>query len=160
MTFDSNKTKKTNSSRSLLGLILLFVSFNLGSLSNSTWHLPETEASRATLSRVVGCFTGETHHSRETGPPEQPQREVRRPLAQSRPSAAPQKLTRPSQTQFFIPLCLANHTSTDQVTTSLISSIAVSLSLLPEWGFGAAPATQGIPRAITPSAVSAETIGR
>ena len=113
--------------------------FKLGRLSNSTWHVPETEASRENLSRVVDCFTGEIHNSRETGPPEQPQREVRRPPAQSRPSAAPRKMTRPSQTQFFISLCLANHASTDQVTTSLSCSTAVSPSLLLAWGFGAAP---------------------
>ena len=135
---------------------------NLGILSNSTWHVPETEASHAKLGRVVDCFTGEIHHSRQTGPPEQPQREVRRPLAQqSRPSAAPQKITRPSQTQLCIPLRLANHTSTDQVTTSLRSSIAVvSPSLLPAWGFGAAPTTQDVPRAIASWIVPAETIGR
>ena len=90
-TFDSNKTKKTNSARSILGLLSLFVLFNLGSLSNSTWHVPATEASRANLC-VVDCFTGEIHQSREAGPPQQPQREVRRPLAQSRPSVAPQKI--------------------------------------------------------------------
>ena len=70
----------------------------IGELSNSTWHVPETEASHANLSRVVDCFTGDIHHSRETGPPEKPQREVRRPLAQSRSSAAPHKNTRPPQT--------------------------------------------------------------
>ena len=139
---------------------MLFALFESGSLSNSTWHVPETEASHAgNLSRVVDCFTGEIHHSRETGPPEQPQREIRRPLAQSRPSAVPQKNTRPSQTQFFIPLCLANHPSTDQVTPSPKSSIAVSSSLLPAWGLGAAPATQDIPRAIASLAVPAETTG-
>ena len=109
---------------------MLFVLFKSGSLSNSAWHIPGTEASHTNLSRVVD-FTGEIYHSRETGPPEQPQREVRRYLAQSRPSAAPKKITRPSQTQFFIHLCLVNHTSTDQVTTWLRKSIAVSLSLLP-----------------------------
>ena len=109
------------------------MSFNSGSSSNSTWHVPEPEASHANLSCVVDCLTAEIHHSRETGPPEQPQHEVRRPLAQSRPSAVPQNFTRPSQTQFFIPL-----TGTDQVTTSLRSSIAVPPSLLPAWGFGAA----------------------
>ena len=41
---------------------------------------------------VVDCFTAEIHPSRETGPPEQPQREARRPLPQSKPSAAPKKL--------------------------------------------------------------------
>ena len=134
LTFDSNKT---NSSRSLSGLLLLFVLFDLGSLSNSTGHVPKTEASHANLSRVIGCFTGEIHHSRQRGSPEQPQREVRRPLAQSRSPAAPQKCTRPSHTQIFIPLCHVNHTSTDHVTTSLRSSIAVSPSLLPSWGCGA-----------------------
>ena len=124
------KTKKTTSTRNLLGLILLFfVLFKSGSLSNSIWHVPETEASHANLSRVFDCFTGEIHHSRETGPPKQPPREVRRPLAQSRSFAAPQTISRPSQTQFFIPLCLENHTSTDQVPTSPRSSIAVSPSL-------------------------------
>ena len=161
LAFDSNKTReKTNSTRSLLGLPLLFLIFIFWSLYNSTWHAPEIEASHANLSRVVDCFTGGIHHSRETRPPGQPQREFRRPRAQSRPSAAPPKITKPSQTQFFIPLCLANHTSTDQVTTSLRSSIAVSPSLLPAWGFGAAPATQDIPRAIASSAVPAESIGR
>ena len=58
----------------------------MGSLSNSTWHVPKPEAIHANLGRAVGCFTGdEIRHSRETGPPKQPQREVRRPLAQSRP---------------------------------------------------------------------------
>ena len=46
----------------------------------------------------------------------------------------------PSQNQFFITLCLPNHTCTNQLTTSLRSSIAVSTSLLPAWGFEAAPA--------------------
>ena len=100
----------------------------------------ETEANRANLSLVVDCFRGEIHQSREAGPPERPQPEARRPLAQSRPPTAPQKKSGPSQTQFFTPLYLPNHTSTDQVTTSLRSSIAASASLLAAWGFGAAPA--------------------
>ena len=125
--------------------------FKSGNLSASTWHVPEIEASHANLSRVADCFTGEIQHSRETGPPEQPQHEVRRCLAQSRPSAAPRTI---------FPLCHASHTSTDQVMTSLRKSIDVSPSLLPVWGFGAAPATQDIPRAIASSAVPAETTGR
>ena len=140
------------------GLLLLFVLLKLG--SSSTWHVPETQTRHANLSRVVDCFTGEIHHSRETGPPEQPQREVRRPLAQSRLSAAPQNFTRPSKPQFCIPLCLANHTSTDQVTTLPRSSITVSWSLLPTRGLGAAPATQDVRRAIASSAMLQETIGR
>ena len=89
----------------------------------------------------------------------QPQREVRWPLAQRRSSAAPKKI-RPSQTQFFIPLCLANHTSTNQVTTSLRNSIAVT-SLLPTWATGLpSPVTQDVPTAIASSAVPAKIIGR
>ena len=99
-----------------------------------------TEANHAIMCLVVDCFRGEIQQSREAGPLERQQPEARRPLAQSRPPTAPQKNSRPSQTQFFIPLCLPNHTSTDQVTTSLRSSIAVSASLLAAWGFGAAPA--------------------
>ena len=68
------------------------------------------------------------------------------PLAQSRPPTAPQKQSRPSQTQFFIPPCLPNHTSTDQVTTSLRISIAVTPSLLAAWGFVAATAHPGDPK--------------
>ena len=47
----------------------------------------------------TASFTGEIHHSRETGLPEQPQGEIRRTLAQNRPSAAPPTFTSPSQTQ-------------------------------------------------------------
>ena len=112
----------------------------------------ETEANRANLSLVVDCFRGEIHQSREAGPPERPQSEARRPLAQSRPPTAPQKKSRPSQTQFFIPLCLPNDTSTDQVTTSLRSSIAVSPSLLTAWGFEAAPVHRRDPKSYSLSA--------
>ena len=54
------------------------------------------------------------------------------------------KKSRPSQTKFFIPLCLPNHTSTDQVATLFRTSIVVSPSLLHAWVFGAAPASQDI----------------
>ena len=91
--------------------LLLFLLFNLGSLSSSMWHVPETEARHANLSRVVDCFTSEIYHSRETGPPEQPQREVRRTLAQSTPSAAPQNLQGRRKPSFSSLFCLANHTS-------------------------------------------------
>ena len=100
----------------------------------------ETEANHANICLVVDCFRGDIHRSREAGPPERPQPEARRPLAQSRPPTTPQKKSRLSQTQFFNPLRLPSHTSTDQVTTSPRSSIAVSVSLLAAWGFGAAPA--------------------
>ena len=51
----------------------------------------ETEANRANLCLFVDCFRGEIHQSREARPPEQPQPEARRPLAQSRPPTAPLK---------------------------------------------------------------------
>ena len=100
----------------------------------------ETETNRANLCLAVDCFSGDIHQYREVGPPERPQPEVRRPLAQARPPTALQRKTRPSQTQVFISLCLPNHTTTDLVTTSLRSLIAVSASLLAAWGFGTAPA--------------------
>ena len=56
------------------------------------------------LCGVVGCFRGEKPPLREVGSPEQSRRHLRRPLAQPRPSAAPQKKLRPSQTRVFIPL--------------------------------------------------------
>ena len=99
-----------------------------------------TEAVHAYLCGVVGCLRGEKPPLRKVGPPEPSQRDLRKPSARPRPSTTPQKKSRPSQTQFFIPLCLPNHTSTNRVTTSLRSSIAVSPSLLPARGFGAAPA--------------------
>ena len=99
----------------------------------------EGEATHANLC-LVDCFRAEIHQSRDAGPPERPQRDARRPVALRKPPSVPQKNSRPSQTQFFIPLCLPNHTSTNQGTTSLRSSIAVPPSLLPVWGFGAAPA--------------------
>ena len=52
----------------------------------------ETEANHANLCRVIDCFRGEIHPSREAGPPERPQREPRRPLAQRRPPTGPKKI--------------------------------------------------------------------
>ena len=51
----------------------------------------ETEANHANLCLVVDRFRGETQQHREAGPTERPQREARRPLAQSRPPTAPKK---------------------------------------------------------------------
>ena len=116
----------------------------------------ETEANFANLRFV---FRGEIHQPREAGPPERPQCEARWPLAQRRPPTGPQK-TRTSQTRFFIARCLLNHTSTNQVTTSLRSSIAVSPSLLPAWSFGAAPAHLRGPRAIASYPVPAKRVCR
>ena len=63
----------------------------------------------------------------------------------------------PSQTQFVIPLCLPNQTSTIQAMTSLRSSIAVYPSLLPAWGLGAAPAHAGYPKIDSPLAGAGNT---
>ena len=63
----------------------------------------ETEANHANLCPVVDCFKSEIHQSRETGPPERPQREARCPLARSRPPTAPQKKVKAVQNPVFHP---------------------------------------------------------
>ena len=103
------KRKKTNSTRSFFKTSFDLRVIQSGEFVQLDVAVAGTEANHATLSRVVDRFTSEIRRSRETGPPEQPQREARRPPAQSRVSAAPQKITRPSQTRFFILLYLANH---------------------------------------------------
>ena len=75
------------------------------------------------------------------GPPERSQPKDRRPPARSRPPTAPKKKKQGRRKpSFFITLRLPKHTSTDQVTTSLRSSIAGSSSMLAVWGFESAPA--------------------
>ena len=101
----------------------------------------ETDAGHADLCGVVDCVRGEILRSREATP-------ARTPTAPSadRPRHPPQNQGR-RRPSFSILRCLPSHMSTYQVTTSLRSSPAVSPSLLPAWGFGAAPAhprdTQG-----------------
>ena len=104
---------------SILRLILPFAFLRLGSFVqvDVAYMFHETEPSHANLSRVVDCFRGEIHHSRDAGPPGQPQREVRRPLAQSGPPAAPEFFTRPRHTQFCVHLYPPNHKRTNEVTT-------------------------------------------
>ena len=118
----------------------------------------ETGSNHANFCRIGDCFRGEIHQSRGAGPPEWPQLEARRPLAQSRPPTAPQKKSRPSQTQCFMPLCLPDHTS-NQVTTSLTSAIAVRRIPVtvarvglccPRGGVGVAPAHPRDPRRRSP----------
>ena len=55
---------------------------------------------------------------------------------------APKRISRPSQTHFFMPLCVLKHTSTDKVMTSLRRS----MKLLAARGFGAAPAPPRHPK--------------
>ena len=147
------KTKKNEFNKEYFGISFALPWYSIRGVS-------PTRGMFLNLSRVVDFFTSEIHHSRETGTLEQPQREVRRPLLIGQGRWRLRNFTRAVVNPVFIPLCLANHTSTDQVTTSLRSSIVVSPSLLPALGFGAAPATQDAPRAIASSAVPAETIGR
>ena len=66
---------------------LFFSSHTLGVSSNSTWHVPWNRNKQRELEPCRSL--GEVRQSREAGSPEQPQREVQRPLAQSRPPAAP-----------------------------------------------------------------------
>ena len=119
----------------------------MGSTSNSMWHVPGTNAS---------------HHTRETGPPEQPQREVRRPLlAQSRPSAAAQKILqgrrKPSVSSLF-----ASRITRAPTRPRLRSEVR---SLCPRrcclrGASGLRQPPRDIPRAIASSAVPAEVVSR
>ena len=77
---------------------------------------------------------------REVGPPERPQRGLRRSLAQRRPPATFRKQSKPPQTQFFVALHLESYTTNYHMMTSFRSSTAISPSLLPASGGGAAPA--------------------
>ena len=76
----------------------------------------------------------------EVGPPEQPQRGLRRSLAQRRPPATLRKQPRPPQTQFFVALHLESYTTNYHMMTSLRRSTAISPSLLPVSAGGVAPA--------------------
>ena len=95
----------------------------------------ETEANHANLCLVVDCFRDEIHRSREAGPPERPQREARRPLAQSRPPTAPQKNSRPSQTQFFI----HEHRPGDVFAQKFDRCIRVAAGRVGLWGGASLP---------------------
>ena len=105
-----------------------------------------TEAGHANLWGVVGCFRGEKTQSREVGPPEQSQRDLRMPLAQPRPYAPPKKDSRPPPTQFFHPFLPPKPHEHQPGHDLAQNSIGVSPSLLPEWGFGAAPAHPRYPK--------------
>ena len=132
----------------------------LGSLSYSTWHAPRNrskprklEPRRRLLQRCDPPFPRQGHRSSRSTRSDGRKHRVD-------PSRAPKKKTGPSQSPFFIPLCLPYHTSTDQVTISPGSSIVVSPSLLLAWGFGASPATRDISKAIASQPVPTEIICR
>ena len=98
-----------------------------------------TEAGHTNWCHVVGWLRGERPPLREVGPPEQPQRGLRRSLAQRRPPATLRKQSRPPQTPFFVALHLESNTTNYHITTSLRSSTAISPSLLPVSGGRVAP---------------------
>ena len=91
------------------------------------------------LCGVVGCFRSEKPSFREVGPPEQSQSDLRRSLAQPRPSAVLQNKPRMPQTHFFVALHFQRQGRNHHITTSLRFSIGASPSLLPAWDFGVAP---------------------
>ena len=122
--------------------------FNLGVSppGRGTFHV--TGAGRANLCGVVGCFRGEKPPLPEVGPPEQSQRDLRRPLAQSRPNAAPQKKLSPSQPSF--PSLFASQTTRRAPTTSRLRSKVRSLyprRCCQRGASGLRQPTQEIPRA-------------
>ena len=119
--FNAN-SKTSNSIKVFKDFFCLNFNIQYGSCPPGRGMFYLTAAGHASLWSVVGCFRGEKPPLREVGPTEQSQRDLR-PLAQptSRPSAAPKTISRPPHTQFFIPVCLPNHTSANQVPTSLRS---------------------------------------
>ena len=99
---------------------------------------PETEASHANFSSVSLTTSqrrdpplfprgGATGEAAQGGIPTVPINSTENII--EHPRGASKELTRTSRTQFYIPLCLPNHRSTDQIAISLRSSIAVSPSL-------------------------------
>ena len=98
-----------------------------------------TAAGHANWCHVVRRLRGEKSPLREVGPPEQPQRGLRRSVAQRRPPVTLRKQPRPPPTQFFVALHLGSYTTNYHMTTSLASSTAISPSLLPVSGGGVAP---------------------
>ena len=127
---------------------ILLIGSNLVENRNSIWGVcaPRhgmfclTEAGHANWYHVVGGLRGEKPPLREVGPSEQPQRGLRRPLAQPRPPATLRKQSRPPQSQFFFALHLESYTTNYHITTSLRSSTGISPSQLPVWRGGAGPA--------------------
>ena len=74
-----------------------------------------TEAGHANWCHVVGWLRGEKPPLREVGTPEQPQRGLRRSLAQRSPPATLRNQPRPPQTQFFVALHLESCTTNYQI---------------------------------------------
>ena len=131
--------KTRNSTRRLFGPLCLISSFNMGRLSNSMWHILRKRSKPRKLARcrwLLQRWDPSISRGRATG-----LAAARRPTASSTEKTAhlASKHLRPSQTRLFIPLCLWNHTSTNQVTTSLRRPVAIPPSPLPVWGFGAPP---------------------
>ena len=81
------------------------------------------EASHANLRCVIDCLLGEKPSLREVGPTDQSQRDLRRPLAQPRPSVAPKQVSSPPQTKYFVAQHLRRHVSIHHISTSLRTSI-------------------------------------
>ena len=103
--------------------------------------------------KLVRCPRLLQRRLREVKPPGQSQRDLPRPQARPRQPTVPKKTSKAIRNLLSLP---CKTTNTNQVTTSLKSSIAVSPSLLPVWGFGAAPTHQEIPREIASKTVSAK----
>ena len=124
--FEGN-SKTPNSTRSLLGLLCLNFYIHFGSCPPGRCMFHVTEAGHANLCGVVGCFRGEKPPLRDVGPLEQSQRDHRRPLAQPKHLQRLKKNKGLRKPRFASLFAVPNHTSTNQATTPLKSSIAVSL---------------------------------
>ena len=93
-----------------------------------------------TCAFVVDCFRREIHQSREAGPPERPQPEARRSLAQSKPPTAPQKIETLVNPLFHpsLPLKPHEHRPGDDFAQKFDRRIHVAAGRVVLWG-GASP---------------------
>ena len=101
---NSNGKSTTPNSEVILDLFVL-ICFQVGSLSSWTWHVRHNQSGPwKMLCGVVGCFRSEKPPFRDVEPTEHSLSDLRRSLAQPRPSALPQNKPRMPQTHFFVAL--------------------------------------------------------
>ena len=106
-------------------------------------------AGDAGLCRVVGWLRSEKPPSRGAGPPEQPQRGLRRIVVPARSPAAAQNHPKANSNPVFrraVPPRARERPPSYQIKSSVTSSTAALPSLLPVWGVRAALALSSDPK--------------
>ena len=153
-------SKTPNSKIGLLGLLCLNFNIQSGSLSTWMWHVPR---SRSGPRQFVRCRRL-PQEARSSQYERQDHRSSRSAASESSQHSLDQlrrlKNIKAVANPFFMPSQVPKHTSTNQVTTSIRSSIAVSPSLLPAWGFGASPTHSRDPKRDSLLAGAGKTICR